>query len=89
MSYIIRSMTTTDYTMHNPIVRPYHIFLLKREKRSGAFWSTSLRDAQTFATQEEAIEEINRYNLSSAQIVPADQPNQLPAYWDWRKEQTT
>lgn len=58
MAYVIRSMSTTDA---RPGVKPepYHVFLLPRHERAGAWWGSAHR-AWVFATLEEAEAEWNR-----------------------------
>jgi hypothetical protein len=54
--YVIRSMSTTDANRAEPIT-PYHLYLLKPEKRIGAYWTSSKFDIATFATIDAALEQ--------------------------------
>lgn len=94
MQYLIRSMSTTDYVPagrgcpeQKPV--PYHIFLLKPEKRGGAWWTKSLLRAEimTFDSEEEAVAERDRLfandPYTKPQVVPVDQRG-VPSFWEAR-----
>ena len=74
MAYVIRSMSTTDMRPGVPVV-PYHVYLMPREKRLGAWWSTEFH-AQRFETLEEAEAEWRRSFpnkvLGTQDIAPVD-----------------
>lgn len=89
MSYVIRSMSTTD-CVDGLSPSPYHVLLMKPEERTqrGAFWGRMLCDAMTFDTIEEAEAEWLRH-------WPADHPGRqdivkvddmldgiVPAVWE-------
>ena len=83
--YVIRSMSTTDMRPGQPIEQ-YHIYLLKPEKRAGAYWRRDKIDAMRFDTVEAALEH-GSVALRSDQrfdVVPFDDAG-LPTYWDVRK----
>ena len=52
MTYVIRSMSTTDWNGRDPVV-PYHVYLLQPQARRGAYWSTC-GEIMLFDTLEEA-----------------------------------
>lgn len=96
MRYVIRSMSTSDWNGRDPVV-PYHIYLLKPERRAGAWWTRSFlrSDVMTFDTLEEAQEELARcqaitdernkefnFKPTFGQIVPEDARG-LPSYWEY------
>ena len=83
--YVIRSMSTTDACRDQPIT-PYHIYLLKPEKRIGAYWARHQIDAAKFDTVEAALEEGARClrGDTSFDVVPQND-SQVPTYWDARK----
>jgi len=88
--YVVRSMTTTDYApQYGQYPKPFHIYLMPAHKRGRAYWS-SIYDAATFATPQEAEAEIVRAGLKSwnlkdpdnkSQVVPLD-ARHVPDYWD-------
>lgn len=69
MAYVIRSMSTTDMRPGEEI-RPYHIYLLPRDKRAGAWWTSSLHLAWRFDSNSDALDEVERCGsaLYEAQI---------------------
>ena len=82
--YVIRTMSTTDMRPGQPPV-PYHVYLLKPEKRGSAYWRRDTIDAIRFASVGEALEHGNLC-LSDKRfdVVPlADQG--VPTYWDARE----
>jgi hypothetical protein len=78
-------MTTTDYVMGSgkPVV-PYHVYLLPAAKRGSAWWTSSLSEAEKFATDWEASDAIIDLGLdkrgSSPDVAPTDH-RELPSYW--------
>lgn len=89
--YVIRSMTTTDATRDNAPV-PYHVYLIKPEKRRGAYWCRCSSDIATFDSIEAAQAEIDR-SLPQREvyeplqdIVPQDD-RAVPTFWDARRDQ--
>lgn len=93
MTFVIRSMSTTDFTparrIGNTVIpaqqaQPYHIFLKEAGKRHGAYWARS-GDIARFETVEEAEAEAQRAKVTGYDIVPVDFVAQgLPNYWDAR-----
>ena len=92
MTFVIRSMSTTDYRpayrgaggkVYGPYLpEPYHCYLLPVAKRISAYWAP-LYAAMQFDTAEQAQAEIERCSLTSCDVVPADHEKQgLPAYWE-------
>jgi len=78
MTYVIRSMSTTDM----PECRPYHCYLAWPEHRLRAWWTTSLSSAQRFDTLEAAEAEWRRIgidDLGCRDIAPLNHP--VPV-WD-------
>lgn len=96
MTFVIRSMSTTDYRparrCGNTVIpaqqsEPYHIFLIEAGKRTGAYW-TRCGDIARFDTVEEAQAEADRARVTGYDIVPIDFAQQgLPSYWEanWGK----
>ncbi|PZR93546.1 MAG: hypothetical protein DI537_10545 [Stutzerimonas stutzeri] len=81
--YVIRSMSTTDATPREEPV-PYHIYLLKPEKRARAYWSRDKSDAAMFPTPEEAQAHAEQALSNGCfDIVPC-RDEDLPTYWDER-----
>lgn len=82
--FLIRSMSTTDARPGQPIVQ-YHLYLLKPEKRAGAYWRQDKLDAIRFESVEDALKhgslclKDDRFD-----VVPFDD-SQVPTYWDVRK----
>lgn len=62
MTYVIRSMSTTDWNGRDPVV-PYHVYLMPTHKRNGAWWTTSSMDVMLFPTIEDAEAEWFRLGL--------------------------
>lgn len=88
MTFVIRSMSTTDASAGEQI-RPYHVYLLPREKRARAWWTASLHLAWKFDSHADALDEVERCGstLYDAQIVPADADARgLPPYWSRHAE---
>lgn len=90
--FVIRSMSTTDYRpawrsgttfVPEQLPQPYHIYLLEREKRTGAYWS-GLHGAMKFETEEAAQAEIDRYSLTNCDIVPVDHSKLLNFWEKWQ-----
>jgi hypothetical protein len=79
--YVIRSMTTTNFDGRAGSIRPYHIYLLPREKRFGAYWSTV--GAMTFDSPQEAEAEAARSLPDSdrVNIVP-ERDQDIPTFWE-------
>jgi hypothetical protein len=80
MTYVIRSMSTTDWNGRDPVV-PYHVYLLQPQARRGAYWSTC-GEIMRFDTLEEAEEEWRRINIDKrgrTDIAPLKHP--VPV-WD-------
>jgi hypothetical protein len=77
--FVIRSMTTTNL----PECRRYHVFLLPRLERGGAWWTDSPYRAETFASAADARAELERLGsrAADAQIAPVGAP-EFPNYWD-------
>lgn len=78
MTYVIRSMTTTDA----PECAPYHCYLAWPEQRLNAWWTTYQSSAQRFATIGEAEAEWRRINIDRrgrVDIAPLHHP--IPV-WD-------
>lgn len=74
MTYVIRSMSTTDWNGRDPVV-PYHVYLAWPEQRLGAWWTASPSSAMRFDTLEAAEEEWRRINLDKRgrrDIAPID-----------------
>lgn len=99
MSFVIRSMSTTDYRPadrfgpeQKPV--PYHIYLMVPEKRASAWWSRSMLDAMKFSTEDEAKAEFDRLfgdkpDYAKPEIAPADAEYRgLPTFWENRKART-
>jgi hypothetical protein len=81
MTYVIRSMSTSDWNGRDPVV-PYHIYLMKPEKRRGAYWSTYMLDAMKFDSIEAAEAEWHRSRIDGrgrTDIAPINHP--VPV-WD-------
>lgn len=86
MTFVIRSMTTTDANQREPI-RPYHIFLRHREDRASAWWGGA-HEAMRFDTEAAAQAEIDRCAplLERAEIAPVDADALgLPTFWQNRE----
>jgi hypothetical protein len=81
MSYVVRSMSTTDYGK-KPVV-PFHVFLLPPHKRSLACWTTYPGHAQLFDTPQEAETEMARalHDHATVQIAPLYDEH-FPTFWD-------
>jgi hypothetical protein len=90
--FLIRSMTTTDYApQFGQYPKPYHIYLKPPGHRSGAYWTAHKFDAQSFATEAEAVLEASRvlHNWRGGpaarnvdyEVVPHDDRN-IPTYWE-------
>lgn len=74
MTYVIRSMTTSDYNGRDPVT-PYHIYLMKPEHRRGAFWTPYGQQIMRFDTLEAAEAEWRRIGLDKLgrrDIAPID-----------------
>lgn len=74
MTYVIRSMTTTDWNGRDPVT-PYHIYLMKPEHRRGAYWTPYGQQIMRFETLEEAEAEWRRIKLDKLgrrDIAPID-----------------
>lgn len=89
--FVVRSMTTTDYRpQYGQLPSPYHVYLLKPERRIGAYWCASQHDVQLFDTVEAAQAEIDRclkrhFSYEPLyDIVPQDD-RAVPTFWDARK----
>lgn len=81
MTYVIRSMSTTDWNGRDPVV-PYHCYLAWPEQRQGAWWTTYPSSAMRFDTMEEAEAEWKRIGLEKygrRDIAPLNHP--VPV-WD-------
>lgn len=81
MTYVIRSMSTSDWNGRDPVV-PYHCYLAWPEHRGRAWWTTSLSSAQRFDTLEAAEAEWRRIgidDLGCRDIAPLNHP--VPV-WD-------
>lgn len=91
--FVIRSMTTTDYRIgkYGQQPKPYHIYLMKPECRSGAYWNAGGPDIMTFSTIEAARSEIDRCLPRKASyeplfdIVPKNDAL-IPTFWDTREQ---
>lgn len=95
MSFVIRSMSTTDYVAagygrpeQKPV--PYHVYLVPVANRAGAWWRNWIGDAQKFDTMEEAQAEIDRafagrnwYELPQAVAM-----DDKTTFWDFQKERS-
>lgn len=81
--FVIRSMSTTDATPgNNPT--PYHIYLLKPEKRMRAYWARNQIDAATFDTVDEALAHGEQaLPHQTFDVVPC-RDRDVPAYWEAR-----
>lgn len=79
--YVVRSMSTTDYCLGGPAIRQYHIYLLPRAERKGAYWATY--GAQVFDTPQEAEAEAKRSlpRDDHWQIAPLNDTTMMD-YWD-------
>jgi hypothetical protein len=80
MTYVIRSMSTSDWNGRDPVV-PYHVYLLQPQARRGAYWSTC-GEIMRFDTLEEAEAEWRRINIDKrgrTDIAPLKHP--VPV-WD-------
>lgn len=86
MTFVIRSMTTTD-SVRGSKPRPYHIYLKPRTHRNSAWWTSSLWDCECFSTLELALAEARRAfgddPFSFWQVAPDDSRAFLP-YWEDR-----
>lgn len=74
MTYVIRSMSTSDYNGRDPVT-PYHIYLMKPEHRQGACWTPYGQQIMRFDTLEAAEAEWRRINLDKCgrrDIAPTD-----------------
>lgn len=74
MTYVIRSMSTSDWNGRDPVV-PYHCYLAWPEQRVNAWWTTSAASAHRFATLEAAEAEWRRIGLDKLgrrDIAPID-----------------
>lgn len=81
--YVIRSMSTTDATpSNNPT--PYHIYLLKPEKRVGAYWARHQIDAATFDTIDAAMAHGDLALTDKRFDVVPRRDSDVPTYWDAR-----
>lgn len=82
--FVIRSMSTTDAVPGQPIEQ-YHIYLLKPEKRAGAYWRQDMIDAMRFDSVDEALEH-GKAALRDDRfdVVPSTGAG-VPTYWDARK----
>ena len=82
--FVIRSMSTTDAVPGKPI-EPYHIYLLKPEKRAGAYWRRDTVDAIRFDSTEAALEH-GRLSLrdDNFDVVPLGDDT-VPTFWDARR----
>lgn len=80
--FLIRSMSTTD-ARPGVEIKAYHLYLLKPEKRVGAYWRQDKLDAMKFETVEAALEHggqvLRKGDLFD--VVPFDDSG-LPTYWD-------
>ncbi len=84
MAYVVRSMTTTDYDFRSAQpVTPYHIYLMPRESRGRAYWS-SFYNAARFDSPQAAEAEAVRLNLTNWDITPADHRT-FPDFWELRE----
>lgn len=95
MSFVIRSMSTTDYVRagygrpeQKP--EPYHVYLMPAHKRGGAWWTRSSFDAQVFATEAEAQAEFDRLFAETEwyaqpQVAPLNASG-VPTFWEFQKE---
>jgi hypothetical protein len=89
-SFVIRSMSTTDYVVasrgqpaQKPV--PYHVYLMRPELRSRAWWNRSMHDAMKFDTHAEALDYVEaRFDaLKDAEISAVDADTRgLPTFWD-------
>jgi hypothetical protein len=59
MTYVIRSMSTSDWNGRDPVV-PYHIYLMRPEHRRGAYWTPYGSEIMKFDTLEAAEDEFRR-----------------------------
>lgn len=91
--FVIRSMSTTDYVIGRPGYPaqqpvPYHIYLKRRELRSGAYWTTFMPDVATFDSIEDAIAHgkasLRDERFDVVPFAPNDSVR-VPTYWDARK----
>ena len=81
--YVIRSMSTTDATPgNNPV--PYHIYLLKPEKRFGAYWARFQIDAATFDTIDDALTHGEHALPHEIFDVVPRRDRDVPTYWEAR-----
>lgn len=87
--YAIRSMSTTDFDhrVGPASIRPFHTYLKPVGRRAGAWWTTSLSEAEKFATYDAARAELERsYPASKVEYYPGPQIVDLdakgPAYWE-------
>ncbi len=82
MTYVIRSMSTTDWNGRDPVV-PYHIYLMRPEHRRGAYWTSYGNEIMKFDTLEAAEDEYRRLwpekRLGRTDIAPLGHP--VPV-WD-------
>lgn len=81
--YVIRSMSTTD-AMPGCAPTPYHIYLLKPEKRARAYWARNTIDAATF----DSIDEAKAHGEAVLPHEPFDivprRDQDVPTYWEAR-----
>lgn len=81
--YVIRSMSTTDAS-YGQKPEPYHIYLLKPERRGSAYWSTSCVDRATFDSIEAAVKHGREaLDRDTFDVVPQND-SAVPTYWDAR-----
>ena len=83
--YLIRSMTTTGYApQYNQYPEPFHVYLLKPEKRIRAVWSRYCGDAQLFDSIDDALVHgaavLGDERFDVVPVIDLD----LPTYWEAR-----
>lgn len=76
--WVIRSMSTTDAAFGQK-PEPYHIYLLPRHERIGAYWANKFR-AALFASEQDAKDEAAASKLTGFQVVPFNDEALAP-YW--------
>ena len=82
-TYVVRSMSTTDYRPGGDRVVPYHIYLMKPEARTGAYWNQGIYHAQRFASPQQAEAEAVRLKLANWDVAPFDH-GAMPDFWELR-----
>lgn len=81
--YVIRSMSTTD-AMPGQAPTPYHLYLLKPEKRVRAYWARHQMDAAKFDTIDAALAHGEQALPHERFDVVPCRDRDVPTYWEAR-----